>query len=611
MSVHLRPIHALLVAAAVLALPTAALAQTATLDAYTPSQTPEDDFALARPTDLGHLRFGAMLHLDYARNPLVWEDTLGDASTERLSIVAHELVGTVVLSLGLFDRLVVYGGLPVVLTMSGADASTVTGLGPRASDGTGLGDAYLGVRARLFGEEDDAFALGVQATLGLPSSGAGAYRGEESVSVRPELTAEFRPGGGLRIVANAGALVRGSVAQPTSNIVFGNALRLGLGVSFPVWTASSDAQTHLDLLAQLHAETAFSDLLGREATTSEALGGVRFAHASGLTVGAVAGPGLTRGVGSPDVRAVLMVGWALPREAPAPVDPCAGQVEDVDTYQDADGCPDPDNDGDGILDVDDTCPMVPETVNQWQDTDGCPDTIPDTVGDGLLDPNDHCPTEAEDRDGFQDEDGCPDPDNDGDGVLDVAPDQCPNEAGVADNHGCPDPDRDTDTVVDRRDNCPDVPGPVANYGCPAAEVQTVFISDGSLVIIETVYFRTDRDEILSRSFPLLANVAAVLTAHPEIAHIRVSGHTDNRGARAHNLDLSQRRAQSVVRHLVDVGHIDAARLTAVGYGPDHPVVADAHTPAEHAQNRRVVFEILSASDVTTTTTGPTSETIDR
>src|SRR6478609_7481606 len=48
--------------------------------------------------------------------------------------------------------------------------------------------------------------------------------------------------------------------------------------------------------------------------------------------------------------------------------------EDVDGYQDRDGCPDPDNDSDGILDVEDLCPNEKETLNGYADHDGCPDT---------------------------------------------------------------------------------------------------------------------------------------------------------------------------------------------------------------------------------------------
>jgi outer membrane protein OmpA-like peptidoglycan-associated protein len=47
--------------------------------------------------------------------------------------------------------------------------------------------------------------------------------------------------------------------------------------------------------------------------------------------------------------------------------------EDLDQFEDADGCPDRDNDGDGVLDDDDKCPDTAEVFNGIEDTDGCPD----------------------------------------------------------------------------------------------------------------------------------------------------------------------------------------------------------------------------------------------
>lgn len=54
-------------------------------------------------------------------------------------------------------------------------------------------------------------------------------------------------------------------------------------------------------------------------------------------------------------------------------DRCPLEPEDMDGFQDDDGCPDPDNDGDRILDVDDMCPGEPENYNGIEDQDGCPD----------------------------------------------------------------------------------------------------------------------------------------------------------------------------------------------------------------------------------------------
>jgi OmpA-OmpF porin, OOP family len=57
-------------------------------------------------------------------------------------------------------------------------------------------------------------------------------------------------------------------------------------------------------------------------------------------------------------------------------DKCPNEPEDKDGFQDDDGCPDPDNDNDGVPDGRDKCPNEPETKNNYQDDDGCPDEIP-------------------------------------------------------------------------------------------------------------------------------------------------------------------------------------------------------------------------------------------
>lgn len=571
-------------------------AQRGTLSRFGASETPEDDFHLSRPTDLGDLRYAAQLHLDYGLDPLVYESTLGDPSTESLSVVGHQLTGTLGLSLGLIDRVVVFAGLPVAFVHDGASPDDLQP-GVPAADGAGLGDIYLGGRFRILGEDDEMGALAVQATLTLPTSVDSTYRGDPSVTFHPEILGELRPIGELRIVMNLGARIREETSSPDNNLQFRHELTYALGAALPVWTDPADPRTHLDTHVQIYGASAFALFGRREGTALEATLGVKFFHASGLVAGLAGGPGLNRGFGSPDLRLLLSVGWMLPEELPDTdtdgdgimdrVDDCPSEPEDMDGFEDENGCPDPDNDGDGIPDDADQCVNEPETANGLEDEDGCPDEIGDTDGDGILDDTDQCVDEAEDADGFADEDGCPDPDNDGDGVMDGA-DPCPNVAGPIENRGCPDTDRDEDTVVDRLDNCPDEPGTVENHGCQ--EVQQVVIHEGRLDILDRVYFRTNRAAIQRRSHSLLENVGRVLTSHPEITSVRVEGHTDSRGSRERNVRLSQERAEAVVAFLVEHG-VSADRLHARGFGPDRPVVEGASTSAEYAQNRRVEFHI--------------------
>ena len=93
-----------------------------------------------------------------------------------------------------------------------------------------------------------------------------------------------------------------------------------------------------------------------------------------------------------------------------------------------------------------------------------------------------------------------------------------------------------------------------------------------------------------RSFQLLDQVAGILTARPDLRLVRVEGHTDDRGSDSYNLDLSQRRAESVVSYLVSRG-VEPQSLSPVGYGETQPI-ADNRSPEGRADNRRVEFIIL-------------------
>lgn len=110
-----------------------------------------------------------------------------------------------------------------------------------------------------------------------------------------------------------------------------------------------------------------------------------------------------------------------------------------------------------------------------------------------------------------------------------------------------------------------------------------------IVIRRQVNFATDSAEILPDSIPLLTEIADVLLRTPEIRRVEIQGHTDNRGGREHNMDLSQRRAEAVRDWLIAAG-VDSSRLEARGYGDSEPRVPNL-TAANRARNRRVQFMI--------------------
>ena len=89
------------------------------------------------------------------------------------------------------------------------------------------------------------------------------------------------------------------------------------------------------------------------------------------------------------------------------------------------------------------------------------------------------------------------------------------------------------------------------------------------------------------SIEVVDQVAEILAQHPEIAHLRVEGHTDDQGRPASNVLLSERRARRVRELLVERG-IDPARLQACGFGGSRPVAGNATAPGRAAK-RRVEF----------------------
>jgi OOP family OmpA-OmpF porin len=250
-----------------------------------------------------------------------------------------------------------------------------------------------------------------------------------------------------------------------------------------------------------------------------------------------------------------------------------------------------DKDGDGILNADDECPDEPEDIDNFEDEDGCPDD--DNDKDGFKDVVDECPDEAEDKDGFEDDDGCPDTDNDGDKILDED-DKCPDDPedidGFQDEDGCPDCDNDGDGVLEcpvATDKCPDKAAKTAD-GCPV--YKNVVITKKKIEIKQTVYFATNKTRIKPVSYGLLNEVAQALKDNPAI-EIRVEGHTDSRGSDKRNLKLSDGRAASVMDYLKGQG-VSESRMVSKGYGEDVPI-ADNRTRVGREQNRRVEFMITA------------------
>ena len=104
------------------------------------------------------------------------------------------------------------------------------------------------------------------------------------------------------------------------------------------------------------------------------------------------------------------------------------------------------------------------------------------------------------------------------------------------------------------------------------------------IVLRGVQFSFDSSAISDESEGILAVAVHALMENPDV-QIEIAGHTDHTGPEAYNQRLSERRAQSVLGHLVAAG-VDAGRLTAEGFGESQPI-ADNGTRDGGAQNRRV------------------------
>ena len=96
----------------------------------------------------------------------------------------------------------------------------------------------------------------------------------------------------------------------------------------------------------------------------------------------------------------------------------------------------------------------------------------------------------------------------------------------------------------------------------------------------------DKATIKPESMGTLNMIVNVMKSNPGLK-FEVDGHTDNIGTDAHNMILSQQRADAVKTQLITMG-IDASRLTSKGFGDSKPI-ADNSTFDGKANNRRVEF----------------------
>jgi OOP family OmpA-OmpF porin len=119
-------------------------------------------------------------------------------------------------------------------------------------------------------------------------------------------------------------------------------------------------------------------------------------------------------------------------------------------------------------------------------------------------------------------------------------------------------------------------------------VGSLIIKPDQNIVLELIYFETNKSDLLPDSFKQLSDLAGFLSNHPTYK-IAITGHTDSTGNEQLNIKLSENRAKAVADYLASKG-IDKNNITSKGAGSADPV-ADNKTTEGKAKNRRVEFKI--------------------
>ena len=378
------------------------------LERQTPAMTREGVVDVESAALMKHLELQTLVALDFALNPLV----LREGNERHLSIISQKWQSHLNVAVGLFEWVDLGLAVPATLLQFGdALPAEAVGIAPEGIFPVGLGDLLFVSKVRILRQQEQgadlAFALSLSAPSALPST---HFLGSEGFTFRPRVLLS-KNAGPLRFASQLSYWVRPQVerlgAKVGHEIQFKGGIEYDLrhhSIPFRVGTSIFGALPTLPVLTALNQITSEWRVSGTYDFKA-----FDFEH----EIFVQAATGLLAGIGTPDVRVVS--GWRLRRDFSV--------------------VPERDLDQDGVMVSEDRCPNVPEDLDGFEDEDGCPDIDDDQ--DGIVDDQDQCKNAPEDVDGFRDEDGCPELDNDEDGILDDD-DLCPMvPATEKDGDGCP------------------------------------------------------------------------------------------------------------------------------------------------------------------------------
>ncbi|MBI1908787.1 MAG: OmpA family protein [Deltaproteobacteria bacterium] len=362
-------------------------------------------------------------------------------------------------------------------------------------------------------------------------------------------------GGGLVVIDSprlfdrfSVSLNTGYLARAKSTVVSGTTMDdeflYGLGANIAVHKS-------IDLIAEVRGSTLVSNFFKKSTQSPlEGEGAIRYYIPNiPLALTAGGGAGITKGVGTPQFRVLAGVAYVTPR--PFGVSEYSlyeFRVPPESVYELSDKCPYSQGDFDTSKDN----PQCSEVYILRELSAECPE-------EALYDPQRDNPNCAKVY-VYQEQD------KDRDGLTDFK-DQCPGEAevfnGYQDDDGCPD------------------------------DLKALVLTEDQLVT-QRIFFDFDKATLKPISETNIEEVAKALVLHTELLKVEVRGHTDNVGNSDYNLDLSQRRAKTVMGLLVGQG-VDKKRLISKGLGATKPLGTNRNEEGR-AKNRRVEFIILKRDE---------------
>jgi OmpA-OmpF porin, OOP family len=365
----------LVLALALTAVPSIAFAQGRTgfaVDRFEPAER-GSQFFVNDTLDLrgsGRPAFGAVF--DYAYKPLVFYDRAGN---ERSAIVRHQLFTHVGGALTLADFVRIGLNVPIAMYQDG-ETTIANGETLRGADKPAIGDVRLAADVALLGKYGDAFVLAAGIRGWLPTGQRAQFTGDGSFRFAPQAMVA----GDVRALTYAARLAvqyRGrDDAYAGSSLGSELVGSIGAGVKTP--------DGRLVVGPEIWASSVLTDgdaFLKTRGTPVEGVFGGHYAL-DDLQFGAGVGTGLTRGYGSPEVRALFSVEYAPRYEAPkpapvVPVTPPSPPPEPIPEKVVEPPPPPPppepvDTDGDGIVDSEDACPKLAGPRDPDPKKNGCP-----------------------------------------------------------------------------------------------------------------------------------------------------------------------------------------------------------------------------------------------